>query len=196
MDLWKRLSKIRVAALAVGVMLVALHAPGCGPSSPAPPSAPAAGDSDEPKTVAQTPETDEASETPTAPSPVETPTEPVEPEPIVVPVEIPGGPVAGTIDGQAFTLADASVHGSVVTLTGEGGRSVSVILFDQADGVVDLIEGDWPFGSPHVVLRPGGGEPATTWTDGYRLRLDLKAGEVFLELPAGRGLIAGRFDTQ
>ena len=196
MDLWKRRSKIRVAALAGCVMLVALHAPGCGPSSPAPPSGPSANASDEPETAGESAEPNEQTVEPAPQPPAEEPTEPVEPEPVVAPVEIPDGPVTGTIDGQAFTLASASVHGSVVTLTGEGGRSVSVILFDEADGVVDLTEGDWPFGSPHVVLRPGGDELATTWTDGYRLRLNLEAGEVFLELPAGRGLIAGRFDTQ
>jgi hypothetical protein len=194
MDLWKRLSEMRVAALAGCVVAVAMTGPGCGPSSPAVPSAPAAGDSDEPETAAQTPEADEASEPPAAP--VETPTEPVEPEPVVIPVKIPDGPVSGMIDGQAFVLSAASVHESVVTLTGEGGRSVSVILFDEADGAVDLTGGAWPFGSPHVVLRPGDGKPATTWTDGYRLRLDLKAGELFIKLPEGRGVIAGRFDTQ
>jgi hypothetical protein len=194
MDLLKWVVDKRVASLAAVVALVGFMTPGCGPSSPKTPTTPPAGVSDEPETPDEPAETGEVSEVPDPQIP-ETPTEPVEPEPAVVPVEIPDGPMSGSIDGQGFVLASVSVHGSVVTLTGEGGRSVSVILFDEADGAVDLTDGDWPFGSPHVVLRPGGNEPAITWTEGYRLRLDLEAGTMFLELPEGRGVITGRFDT-
>ncbi len=195
MGLWKQRSEMRVATLMAAV-LFALLAPGCGPSSPTPPTPPPTDATGEPEPVGETGEPDEQLEAPVPEPPVAEVPEPVEPEPVAIAVEIPGGPVSGLIDGQPFVLASASIHASVVTLTGEGGRSVSVILFDQADGSVDLTEGDWPFGSPHVVLRTGGGEAAMTWTDGYRLRLDLEAGTVFLELPEGRGLIAGLFDTQ
>jgi hypothetical protein len=196
MDLLRWMVDKRVAGLVAAVVLVGFMTPGCGPSSPKTPTTPPTGVSDESETPDEPAETGQVSEIPAPQTPVETPAEPVDPEPVVVPVEIPDGPVAGMIDGQVFVLGNASVHESVVTLTGEGGRSVSVILFDEADGAVDLTGGAWPFGSPHVVLRPGDGKPATTWTDGYRLRLDLKAGELFIKLPEGRGVIAGRFDTQ
>ncbi len=179
----------------MAAVLVSLLAPGCGPSSPTPPTPPPANASGEPEPAGETAEVDEQLEAPAPEQPVEESAEPVEPEPAAIAIEIPDGPVLGSIDGQPFVLAKASIHASVVTLTGEGGRSVSLILFDEADGVVELTEGDWPFGSPHVVLRTVGDEPAMTWTDGYRLRLDLQGGTVFLELPEGRGVIAGRFDT-
>lgn len=187
-----------LGAILWAALTLTAAAPGCGRSSPppAPPPAP--------------PPPDETGVPRSGQEPGQAPqAEPAPPVPAAAAPAIPATPAAGTIDAAPFVLAGAWIDESVLTLTDIGGRSVVIAIFrpgsgdapssDGAGGVIDLTAGPIPFGSPHIIVRPGPGGRAETYTDGYRLRLELPDptggdGGLWLELPGGRGTIAGRFE--
>lgn len=177
---------------AAGVLSVACVLWGCGKSSsnstPPPTPAHAAGAQDD---GVGKPPPDEAAPTPEPSPPEPTPvTEVAEPARPV----IPESPVAGEIDGRAFEVAAVRRDGSTVVIRDGDGRSVTLVLFDDRKDVEVL--GDVQFGDPQVFVRADPGQPPEAFVEGYRLIFDQEAGRLWLELPEGRGTIAGTFKLE
>ena len=176
-------------ALWTGMVLMA-GASGCGRPTPPPAPTPIAPEPEEPSPK-------EVSEPQPEPQDVEP--EPV--APTVAAPTIPDAPVSGVLDGEPFALAKAEMRDAVLTLTDADGRTIAVVVFHRAGesvGLIDLTSGEIPFGSPHVVVRAGADQAAMDYTESYRLRLELDGGRggIWLELPEGRGIVAGTIDLR
>lgn len=107
---------------------------------------------------------------------------------------IPDGPIAGTLDGQAFELAQVIRDGSTVTFAAADGRGVTLAFFGPEREIEVLTEP--VFGSPHVYVRSPATETAQPYVHGYRLIYSQTKGLLWLTLPDGRGEIAGHFKVE
>lgn len=147
------------------------------PPPPAPPS-PAVPESTPPET-AEPPET-----APEAPPPVQQTERPT----------IPDRPVSGEIDGHDFKLARVTRQDATVLIEGDDGRGVTLAVFGSA-GPFEILD-EAGFGAPHVYVRSPRDAPARGYVTGYRLIYDEVQGLLYLQLPGGRGTIAGRFTIE
>lgn len=107
---------------------------------------------------------------------------------------IPEHPVRGQIDGRDFELARVQRQDATVLILGQDGRGVTLALFGSP-GPFEILE-EPGFGAPHVYVRSPQDAPARGYVAGFRLIYDEAQGLLYLQLPEGRGTIAGRFTIE
>lgn len=154
-----------------------------GCSKPAPPPNPPPSSTETPEEPAQP----AAKPVPDSSTPEPKPAEPQRPT-------IPEGPIAGIVDGQPFEVASVVRDGSTVTFATADGSGVTLAFFGSLRQFEVL--GESTFGSPHVYVRSPADAAAKAYVDGYHLVYNETTGELWLELPDGRGVIAGRFTLE
>ncbi|GAB4386939.1 MAG: hypothetical protein Kow0022_17410 [Phycisphaerales bacterium] len=145
-----------------------------------------------PAPPASAPTDAQPSDAPARPEPARASAEPEHSNPLRP--TIPDGPVAGTLDGQPFDLAQVIRDGSTVTFAAADGRGVTLAFFSPDREIEVLAEPS--FGSPHLYVRSPAAATAQPYVNGYRLIYSQAKGELWLTLPDGRGEIAGHFRVE